>query len=90
MAEKSNGKLAITIGVASSILAIITAIVYVTVYIGGIRQVNAEQTKDITYNQQRGDDHEQRMRIVEDTMREVKDSRGLLEKIWDKMQDDER
>lgn len=68
------------IAYAGFVLTIIGSVVVVVLWLSQIRQCNAEQTKDITYIQQAQNDHEERIRKLEE-------NRNILEKILNAVTD---
>ena len=68
------------IAYAGFVLTIIGSVVVVVLWLSQIRQCNAEQTKDITYIQQTQNDHEERIRKLEE-------NRNILEKILNAVTD---
>lgn len=80
--------LSVRLSIAAS-LAIGSLIVGVTLYIGRIETCNAEQDKDIHQITKVGDDHEDRLRVLEETVHEIKQQRGLLEQILDAVKNKE-
>ena len=88
MANGNVSKLAITLTVGSA-LAVATAIVAVTLYVGRIDRCNAEQQKDIDYGAVVATDHEKRIRGIEDAMREIREQKPLLERILDAVENNQ-
>ena len=80
-ARESNGTSKF-IAYTGLFLTIIGSVVVVVLWMAQIRQVNAEQTKDITYLQQGRKDHEERLRKLEE-------NRNILDKILDAVTDNQ-
>jgi len=72
------------------ILSVASGILVIAFYIAGMERVTAEQAKDIQYGAVRDDDHEVRIRKLEEYVaesreqtREIREQRSILDRILD-------
>jgi len=81
----SNGFTKYVIGAAGLGLTIIAAVIAVVLHVQGQVTDNVrtdvEQTCAIDYNHNVITDHEERMRALEDAMREISEQKSILERI---------
>ena len=71
-------------------LALVSGVLVIAFYIAGMERVAAEQAKDIQYGAVRDDDHEERIRALEEYIaesreqtREIREQRSILDRILD-------
>ena len=72
------------------ILSVASGILVIAFYLAGIERVAGEQAKDIQYGAVRDDDHEVRIRKIEEYIaesreqtREIREQRSILDRILD-------